>query len=81
MNPPTIPYAVLESAVESLKIQSVEVRKKKLDKFSISYEVMPLKQGHSFFPTLYKIKLVPEDLSYTFFGVWTETGQRITTNH
>lgn len=78
MTTPTIPYSVLENAVESLKEQAVVTRKKKLDKFSISYETMPLRDAHSFFPTLYKIKLVPEDLSYTFYGIWTETGQRIT---
>lgn len=76
MTTPTIPYDVLQTAIEALKTQATQA-KQKLGKFSISYEIMNLTEAHSLMPTLYKIKLITEDLSYTFYGVWTCKGQRI----
>lgn len=76
MTAQTIPYDVLQTAIEALKAQATE-GKKKLGKFSVSYEAMPLKEENSMIPTLYNIRLKTEDLSYTFYGVWTSKGQRI----
>jgi hypothetical protein len=76
MTAPTIPFKVLQSAVEAL-VGDATKTKKNVEDFYVSYESVSLVEAHSHIPTLYKIKLVLKDNSYTFFGVWTEKGQRL----